>query len=445
MKAFPALRSGFTPEVRVVGNIDWIMVFFAVVAFLVIGVGLTWIILLCHSLFAPHGRCVIHINTDPDLTRTVEAGVTLLHALTKDGIAIPCPCGGRATCHQCRLQIVERPDPPLDTDVSAFTRGQLKEGWRLSCQVRLSHDLGVKIPEHLLHVKEMTVTVISNNNVATFIKELVVRLPSGEKMDYHPGGYAQILIPPFITNTADWKTSIDPKFLPDWERYGMLGQQLNFLGHKEEPRGYSFASYPAEGGRLMFNIRIATAPLEGGRVSKTIPWGFGSSYLFSLKPGDTVRITGPYGESFMREGSNDVYFLIGGAGSSFGRSHIQDLFRTKNTKRTVAMWYGARSLQENIYQHEYEELVKKFPNFSYHLVLSEPTKEDIDAGWPAKDPLQTAFLFKAFEAGALKNLRAPEDNLYYVCGPPMHNKSVMKLLDDYGVPRENIVLDDFGN
>ncbi len=426
-------------------HIDWITMSYAIIAFLLIGVGLSWIILITHSFFAPHGSCVIDINADPELTKNVEAGVTLLHALTKEGIAIPCPCGGRATCHQCRLQVVERADPPLDTDVAAFTRHQLKDGWRLSCQVRLSHDLGVKIPEHLLKVRELTATVISNKNVATFIKELVVHLSPGERIDYRPGGYLQIRIPPYMTNTDDWKSSIDPQFWPDWERYGMFGKKLNCIGHPEEPRAYSLASYPAEGEKLMFNIRIATSPLEGGRVSTTVPWGFGSSYLFSLKPGDTIRVTGPYGESFMKEGTNDVYFLIGGAGSSFGRSHILDLCRTKQTKRNVAMWYGARSLRENIYQQDYEDLVKTCPNFSYNLVLSEPTPEDIQLGWPAKDPLKTAFLFKAFEAGALKKMRAPEENLYYVCGPPMHNRSVMKLLDDYGVPRENIVLDDFGN
>jgi Na+-transporting NADH:ubiquinone oxidoreductase subunit F len=420
------------------------MMAFAVVAFVVIGVGLSWIILLFQSYFAPGGQCMIHINNNPDLTKTVDAGTTLLNALTKEGIGIPCPCGGRATCHQCKLQITDHPDPPLDTDVSAFTRRQLQDGWRLSCQVRLNHDLGVKIPEHLLNVKEVIATVVSNKNVATFIKELIVHLPSGERIDYKPGGYLQIHIPPFVTNSEDWKDSIDPKFWSDWEQYGMFGQKLNFSGHAEEPRAYSLASYPAEGEKLMFNVRIATPPLDGGRVSQTIPWGFGSSYLFSLKPGDTIRLTGPYGESFMRDGERDLYFLIGGAGSSFGRSHILDLFRTRHTKRKVSMWYGARSLRENIYQKEYEELVSEFPNFSYHLVLSEPLKEDIEAGWPTKDPVQTAFLFKAFEVGALKDMRSPEDNLYYVCGPPMHNKSVMKLLDEYGVPRENIVLDDFG-
>ena len=380
------------------GDIDWTLMAYAVVAFVIIGVGLSWIILIFRGFFAPHGKCEIKVNNEPELTIFADAGITLLHALTKEGVSIPCPCGGRATCHQCKLQIVERSDPPLDTDAAAFTRGQLKAGWRLSCQVRLSHDIGVKIPEHLLHVRELTATVVSNKNVATFIKELVVMLPDGEKIDYRPGGYLQIVIPPFMTNTDDWKQFIDEKFFPDWERYGMFGQKLDFLSHKEEPRAYSLASYPAEGEKLMFNIRIATPPLEGGSVSKIIPWGFGSSYLFSLKPGDTIRVTGPYGESFMKEGTNDVYFLVGGAGSSFGRSHILDLFLTKNTPRKVSMWYGARSLRENIYQHEYEDLVKKFPNFSYHLVLSEPSQEDIEAGWPAKDPLKTAFLFKAFES-----------------------------------------------
>ena len=427
------------------GEIDWVLMAYAVIAFVAVAVALSYVILLCRSIFSPHGSCIIRINNDPEMTKTVEAGETLLYALTREGIGIPSPCGGRATCHQCRLQVVEQSDPPLDTDIAAFTRSQLKAGWRLSCQVRLGHDVGVKIPEQFLHVKETQGTVVSNKNVATFIKELVVHLPQGEKIDYRPGSYLQILVPPFVTQTEDWKPSIDRHFWDDWEKYGMFGRKLDFSSHAEEPRAYSLGSYPAEGEKLMFNVRIATPPLEGGKVAESIPWGFGSSYLFSLKPGDTICMTGPYGESFMKEGTQNVYFLIGGAGSSFGRSHVFDLLCTKNTPRKVSMWYGARSLRENIYQHDYEELVKKYPQFSYHLVLSEPTKEDIAGGWPANDPVKTAFLFKAFDVGELKKMRAPEDNLYFVCGPPMHNRSVMKLLDDYGVPRENIVLDDFGN
>jgi Na+-transporting NADH:ubiquinone oxidoreductase subunit F len=205
------------------------------------------------------------------------------------------------------------------------------------------------------------------------------------------------------------------------------------------------ASYPAEGKILKFNIRIATPPFEGGKPSDKIPWGICSSYTFALKPGDKVILSGPYGESHMVHDERELVFLIGGAGSSFGRSHILHLFETLKTKRKVTMWYGARSLRENIYEEEYRKLDKEFDNFTYHLVLSEPLPEDIEAGWPKDDPIKTAFLFKAFEQGQLRKMEYPEENLYYVCGPPLHNKSVMKLLDEYGVPRESIVLDDFGS
>ncbi len=205
------------------------------------------------------------------------------------------------------------------------------------------------------------------------------------------------------------------------------------------------ASYPAEGGRLHFNIRIATPPFIAGKIAETIPWGICSSYTFGLKPGDKVRLSGPFGESYMINDDRELVFLIGGAGSSFGRSHILHLFYTENTKRKVTLWYGARSLKENIYQKEYEELAQKFSNFKYNLVLSEPLPDDIAQGWPAKDPLKTNFLFRAFQEGQLKVMEYPEECLFYVCGPPMHNKSILKLLDDYGVPRESIILDDFGN
>lgn len=205
------------------------------------------------------------------------------------------------------------------------------------------------------------------------------------------------------------------------------------------------ASYPAEGRLLKFNIRIATPPFIKGEMADSIPWGICSSYSFGLKPGDKIRLSGPYGESFMIEDQRPLYFLIGGAGSSFGRSHVLHLFNTEKSNRKVDFWYGARSLKENIYQEEYEALAKKFPNFTYNLVLSEPLEEDILGGWPKGNPLKTNFLFKAFEEGRLKFMDEPEESLYFVCGPPMHNTSVLKLLDNYGVPRENIVLDDFGS
>ena len=248
---------------------------------------------------------------------------------------------------------------------------------------------------------------------------------------------------------AVWKETIDKEYLPDWENYGMMDRTLDFshlpTGDNEVIRAYSMASYPAEGRKLRFNIRIATPPFVKGKMADNIPWGICSSYTFSLKPGDKVKLSGPYGESFMINDNRELIFLIGGAGSSFGRSHILHLFNTENTPRKVTMWYGARSLKENIYQDEYEELDKSHPNFSYHLVLSEPLPEDFEKGWPKDDPVKTNFLFRAFKEGQLNKMEEPEENLYYVCGPPMHNVSVLKLLDDYGVPRENIILDDFGS
>lgn len=426
-------------------NIDFVLSFYAIAAFVSIGVGLASLILFTKAKLVSSNRCVIKINDDPSMTKEVDGGETLLLTLTSNGIPIPCPCGGKATCKQCRVQILEGAADPLETDKATFTKKQLKEGWRLSCQAKVKNDLKLHVEMH--SVKEWTGTVVSNENVATFIKELIVQIP--EEAPYRSGGYLQFHVPPFKTNTEEWKATMKPKYYPDWEKFKMFGHAIDFSSLPEAPqevvRAYSMASYPAEGLTLRFNIRIATPPFIAGQLSDTIPWGICSSYTFGLKPGDKVRLSGPYGESFMINDDRELVFLIGGAGSSFGRSHILQLFRTEKTKRKVTLWYGARSLRENIYQEEYEQLEKDFPNFKYNLVLSEPLPEDIEKGWPAKDPLKTNFLFRAFDQGQLKQMEFPEECLFYVCGPPMHNKSVLKLLDDYGVPRENIVLDDFGN
>lgn len=422
---------------------------YAIAAFVIIGVGLASLILFTKAKLVSQDLCQIKINDDESLTKTVPGGGTLLTALTSNGIPIPSPCGGKATCKQCRVQILKGAGVPLETDKATFSKKQLKEGWRLSCQAKVKNNLHIHVDQHALGVKEWVGTVVSNQNVATFIKELVVEIPEGEEVPYRSGGYLQFHVPPFKTNTEEWKQTMDPHYFPDWEKYAMFGRQIDFSGLPTGPgetiRAYSMASYPAEGRTLKFNIRIATPPFIEGKLAENIPWGICSSYTFSLKPGDQVRLSGPYGESFMINDDRELVFLIGGAGSSFGRSHILHLFRTENTKRKVSMWYGARSMRENIYQEDYEQLAKDFSNFSYHLVLSEPQPEDIEAGWPAKDPIKTNFLFKAFEAGQLKQMEAPEECLFYVCGPPMHNKSILKLLDDYGVPRESIILDDFGS
>ncbi len=430
-------------------GIDWMLSLYAILAFIAIGVGLTLMILFIRAKFISQQLCKIAINDDPALTKTVAGGGTLLLALSSNGVPIPSPCGGKATCKQCRVQVLGGAAEALETDKATFSKKQLKEGWRLSCQCKVKGDMHLHVDPHALGVKEWTGTVVSNNNVATFIKELVVELPKGEEVPYKSGGYLQFHVPPFQTNTADWKQTMDPEYFPDWEKFQMFGRAIDFSGlpkgADETIRAYSMASYPAEGNILKFNIRIATPPFIEGKITDTIPWGICSSYTFGLKPGDKVRLSGPYGESFMINDNRELIFLIGGAGSSFGRSHILHLFLTENTKRKVSMWYGARSLRENIYQEDYESLAKKFPNFSYRLVLSEPLPADLEAGWPAKDPLKTNFLFRAFEQGQLKEMESPEECLFYVCGPPMHNKSILKLLDDYGVPRESIILDDFGS
>ena len=419
----------------------------AVIAFIVIGLALTAMILYTRKKLVRTAPCQIKINEDESLTKTVVGGQTLLSALTREGIPVPSPCGGKATCKQCRLQLMGEKEDPLETDKATFTKKQLKEGWRLSCQLKVKHDLHVHIEERYLSVKEWDATVVSNDNVATFIKELVVELPEGEEVPYRSGGYLQFHVPSFKTDTDDWKKTMDPKYYPDWEQFGLFNRTVDFshLAHGEVIRAYSMASFPAEGRTLKFNIRIATPPFIKGQMVEKIPWGICSSYTFGLKPGDKVKLSGPYGESFMIYDERPLIFLIGGAGSSFGRSHVLQLFKTEQTNRQVDFWYGARSVKENIYQEEYEELDRTHENFSYHLVLSEPLPEDLEQGWPKDDPVKTNYLFRAFELAQLKKMDEPEECLYYVCGPPLHNSSVLKLLDDYGVPRENIVLDDFGN
>ncbi|MCB1107734.1 MAG: NADH:ubiquinone reductase (Na(+)-transporting) subunit F [Chlamydiia bacterium] len=416
----------------------------AVIAFTFVGLLLSGMILYTRRRLVSSAPCKIKINEDPSLTKEVEGGKTLLAALTEQGIAIPSPCGGKATCKQCRVQVVKGGEDVLETDKATFTPKELKVGWRLSCQCKVKHDLGLKLPESLLTLREIKGKVISNQNVATFIKELVIEV--SEKVDYIPGDYLQFHVPSYRTNTEEWRKTMDEEYYEDWEHFDLFGHPIEFEeGDEEVIRAYSMASYPEEGNIFKFNIRIATPPFIRGEITPNIPWGICSSYLFGLKEGDVLSLSGPYGESHMIEDDRELIFLIGGAGSSFGRSHIMDLFKTKKTNRKVTLWYGARSLKENIYQEDYEHLQEEFANFTYHLVLSEPTEKDLGEGWPKEDPLKTGYLFKAFEEGQLKGMEEPEEALYYVCGPPLHNSSVLKLLDDYGVPKENVILDDFGS
>jgi Na+-transporting NADH:ubiquinone oxidoreductase subunit F len=430
-------------------GIDPLLTLYAIVAFVTVGVFLAGIILLTKRTFVTAEECTLHINDDNALTKIVKGGQTLLSALTTSDISIPSPCGGKATCKQCKVKIVEHAPTPLETDKGTFTRKQLMEGWRLSCQTKVHGDMFLSLDPSVLSVARIEGEVLYNRNVATFIKELAVKIPEEAQLNYRPGDYMQFIVPPFKTNTSDWKEAMRKEFWEDWEKYHLFGHELDFShlpkGDDAVIRAYSMASYPAEGNVLLFNIRIATPPFKSGRPDPDIPWGICSTYTFSLKKGDKVQLMGPFGESHMIQDDREVIFLIGGAGSSFGRSHIMQLLRTEHTKRKVTMWYGARSIKENIYESEYLDLEKEFENFTYNLVLSEPLPEDIEAGWPKEDPVKTNYLFRAFELGQLQKMQEPEECLYYVCGPPLHNSSVMKLLDDYGVPRENIVLDDFGS
>lgn len=423
-----------------------LFVFVAVCVFVGIGLLLTMMILVVKKKLVPTDLCHIKINEDGSLNKTIQGGQTLLCALSKEGLSIPSPCGGKATCKQCRIQIVTGAGTPLEIDKATFTKKQLAKGWRLSCQFKVKQNLHLHIEERFLKVREWMGTVISNENVATFIKELIIQLPEGEEVPYKAGGYVQFHVPQFKTNTSDWQATMAPRYRSDWEKYRLFNRTIDHTQAEEEViRAYSLASYPKEGNILKFNIRIATAPLIKGQLTENIPWGICSSYTFSLKAGDKLRLSGPYGESFMIQDSRRLVFLIGGAGSSFGRSHVMQLLRTENSQRVIDYWYGARSLKENIYEEELRQLDKEFPNFHYHLVLSEPMQEDMAKGWPKEDPVQTNYLFKAFELGQLKAMEEPEEALYYVCGPALHNSSVLKLLDDYGVPRQSIVLDDFGS
>ncbi|AHK63516.1 NADH:ubiquinone reductase (Na(+)-transporting) subunit F [Chlamydia avium] len=419
----------------------------ASVIFSIIGLMLSGIILIARKLLIKKCPCKLKINNDDSLTKTVNSGSVLLSSLLDSGIAIPSPCGGKATCKQCKVKIVKNADSPLETDLATFSKKQIEQGWRLACQTKVQHDLSLEIEERYLHASSWEGTVISNNNVATFIKELIVSIDPNHPIPFKPGGYLQISVPPYQTQTSDWKQTMDPQYYNDWEKFHLFNTTINnsSLEPNSANKAYSLASYPAELPLIKFNIRIATPPIINDAPNPNIPWGICSSYIFSLKPGDKITVSGPYGESFMQDNARPLIFLIGGAGSSFGRSHILDLLLDKHSQREITLWYGARSLKENIYQEEYENLDKKFPNFHYHLVLSEPLPEDIASGWPKNDPEKTNFLYRAFELGQLSKLSNPEDYLYYVCGPPLHNSSILKLLDNYGVERSSIILDDFGS
>lgn len=399
-----------------------------VVMFTVVVIGLVAIILVARSKLVSTGDVMITINDNPDQSIQVAAGGKLMNTLADAGIYLPSACGGGGSCQQCRCVIRSGGGDILPTEASAFTKGEVKEGWRLSCQVAVKQDMNIEVEPELFGVKRWECEVVSNPNVATFIKELTLRLPDGENVDFRAGGYVQLEVPPHVVKFEDF--DVEEEYRSDWERFGFF----NLESKVEETvvRAYSMANYPEERGVVKFNIRIATPP-----PGTELPPGQMSSYTFNLKPGDKIAVFGPFGEFFAKESENEMVFIGGGAGMAPMRSHIFDQLKRLNSKRKISFWYGARSLREVFYEDEYDRLAQENENFEWHLALSDPQPED---DWQGK----TGFIHNVVLENYLKDHPAPEDVEYYMCGPPMMNAAVIKMLKDLGVEDENIMLDDFG-
>lgn len=403
-----------------------------VVVFLLITVLLIAILLYAKKKLSPSGPVTIRINGENELW--VSSGNTLLSTLSEEKIFLPSACGGGGTCGMCRCQVTNGGGGILPTETGFFTRRQIQEHWRLGCQVKVRENLEMNIPKEIFGIKKWECEVISNDNVATYIKEFKVRLPEGETLDFRSGGYIQIDVPKCEISYRDME--IDERFRPDWEAMKMF--DLTMKNHEPVYRAYSMANHPAEGNVIMLNIRIATPPWDRKKNAfANVNPGICSSYLFSRKPGDKVTISGPYGEFHIKETRKEMIFVGGGAGMAPLRSMIFHLFHTEKTARKVSYWYGARSLREIFYEQDFREIESRFPNFKFNIALSEPLEEDQWKG-------STGFIHKVLFDQYLKNHPEPEEVEYYLCGPPMMNAAVLKMLDDLGVPEENIAFDDFG-
>lgn len=385
------------------------------------------IILLARTRLVSSGDVNIEINGEK--TITVPAGGKLLGTLADNGIFLSSACGGGGTCAQCSCIVESGGGEMLATEESHFNKREAREGWRLSCQAPVKQDMKIKVPEEVFGVKKWECVVESNPNVATFIKELTLRLPEGEDVNFRAGGYVQLECPPHTVHYKDF--DIQPEFHPDWDKFDVW----RYVSKVTEPviRAYSMANYPDEKGIVKFNIRVATPP--PGRDD--VPPGIMSSYTFSLKPGDKVTVYGPFGDFFAKDTDAEMVFIGGGAGMAPMRSHIMDLLLRLGSKRKISFWYGARSLREAFYVDEYDKLAEEHENFEWHLALSDALPED---EWDGP----TGFIHNVLYENYLKDHPAPEDCEYYMCGPPMMNASVIKMLEDLGVEPENILLDDFG-
>ena len=393
-------------------------------------IALVVILMVARSRLVQSGEVKILINGDPDKALTTNAGSTLLNTLAENQIFIPSACGGQGTCGVCRVTVNEGGGSILPTETGHINRGEAREGCRLSCQVKVKQDMEIEIPDEIFGVRRWTCKVRSNHNVATFIKELVLELPEGESVPFRAGGYIQIECPPHTVEYKDF--DVEEEYRSDWDNFDVWRYKSTV--DETVTRAYSMANYPEEEGIIMLNVRIASPPPRG---PEGIPPGQMSSYIFNLKPGDEVTISGPFGEFFAKPTDNEMVFIGGGAGMAPMRSHIFDQFRRLHTDRKVSFWYGARSLREAFYIEDFDSIAAENDNFEWHLALSEPQPEDNFDGY-------TGFIHQVLYDNYLKDHPAPEDCEYYVCGPPMMNDAVIKMLTDLGVEPENVLFDDFG-
>ena len=409
---------------------DFMTIGVGVAGFTIVILALVLILMAAKAQLVQSGDVEILINGDPDKALTAEAGSTLLNTLANNQIFIPSACGGQGTCGVCRVKVLEGGGSILPTETGHISRGEARDGCRLSCQVKVKQDMEIEIPEEVFGVRRWKCKVRSNRNVATFIKELVLELPEGESVPFRAGGYIQIECPPHTVNYRDFH--VEEEYHPDWDNFDVWRYTSTVT--ETVNRAYSMANYPEEEGIIMLNVRIASPPPRG---PEGIPPGKMSSFIFNLKPGDEVTISGPFGEFFARDTDNEMIFIGGGAGMAPMRSHIFDQFRRLHTQRKASFWYGARSLREAFYVEDFDAIQAENDNFKWHLALSEPQPEDNFEGY-------TGFIHQVLFDNYLENHSAPEDCEYYICGPPMMNDAVIKMLTDLGVEPENVMFDDFG-
>ncbi len=406
----------------------------SIAVFLIVIMLLVAILLYVKKKLTPSGEVTLDINNG-EKELNVNPGSTLLSTLGENKIFLPSACGGGGTCGMCKCQVDEGAGTILPTETGFFSRKQQADNWRLACQVKVRDNIKMRIPKEVMGIKKWECEVVSNNNVATFIKEFVVKLPEGENLDFKSGGYIQIDVPKC---EVDFKNiEVADEYRGDWDRFNMF--DLKMKNPEPTYRAYSMANHPAEGNIVMLNIRIATPPVDRakGGFAKINP-GICSSYIFSRKPGDKVTVSGPYGEFFIKETDNEMMFIGGGAGMAPMRSHIFHLFKTAKTGRRVTFWYGARSMREVFYKEQFDAIAAEFPNFTWHLALSEPLPED---NWEGP----TGFIHQVINNEYLSKHEEPEEIEYYLCGPPMMNSAVTHMLYDLGVPDENVMYDDFGS